>query len=124
MKDKIDLAALIPICIGEHEVAIVLEDVEVLEAITGGADLCANGKACVRLGGASDVPCHGHTTVEFGRALPLPSNEATKASILKCVRLLAIIATTELDIVVESDCRALIAAIGAVHKVGSVTHCE
>lgn len=66
MKDKIYLVALIPICIGEHEVVIVLEDVEILEAITGGADLCANLKACIRLGGASDVPCHGHTTVEFG----------------------------------------------------------
>ena len=66
MKDKIYLVALIPICIGEHEVVIVLEDDEILEAITGGADLCANRKACIRLGGASDVPCHGHTTVEFG----------------------------------------------------------
>jgi hypothetical protein len=72
MEDKVDLAALIPIRIGEHEVVIVLEDVEVLEAIGGGADLCANGKVRVRLGGAGDVPRQGHTTgIEFGRCVEL-----------------------------------------------------
>lgn len=67
MKDKIDFAALESIGIGEHELVIVLKNNEVFKAITGGTDLCTNGKGRVCNGRARNIPRKGHTTaVEFG----------------------------------------------------------